>query len=64
MILVNLCAEISCSNNHRENSMSFYLLKSESIKLPLAVKTLRNFTVLIKIQLIYGCLVNENLLSV
>jgi hypothetical protein len=48
MILVNLCAEISCSNNHRENSMSFYLLKSESIKLPLAVKTLIKITVLSK----------------
>ena len=45
VILVNLRAEISCSNNHRENSMSFYLLKSESIKLPLAVKTLSNFAV-------------------
>ena len=39
---------ISCSNNHRENSMSFYLLKSESIKLPLAAKTLIKITVLSK----------------
>ena len=50
MILVNLCAEISCSNNHREGSMSFYLLKSESIKLPLAVKTLKKITVLQKLK--------------
>ena len=63
VFIVIFCDEIIGSKNHRENSLSFSLLKSESI---IGVKfvNIKELNNLVKNHLIYWCLVNENLLSV